>query len=234
MKKIVSLFIFIGLIVVNSACSSNHSLEDSTKETNKTAEIPSDIQYVDNSELVNTVSYNSFEDLEKNADLIVIAQALKPFEEREHQEIYQDIPEDNSKLLIDGYTETEILIKKVLKQPETENKTAGDTMFVQEPAFIFTEDNVKKIRTVDYYRPINDKDDYLLFFNKSGWNDGSYTSMNWNNGKFSLQQTDELKHVLSKSNSLDQEVLHKQIVEHQAMRKITFETYANEINEVLK
>lgn len=234
-RRFVSLFLLVGGVIAMAACSTDTLVEQPSKkiETQRSSDI-TELEYIDNSEMTITVSYNDFSELEKNADFVLIARALKPFKERKPEEIYQDIQEDNSKILIDGYTDTEIVIKSVLKQPKQESKVKGDTMFIQEPAFIFEDDGIKKVRTIENYRPINDTDDYILFLNKSGWEDGSYTSMNWNNGRFSLQQSDELEKVLANARNLEQSVIKEQVDHHQSMQKLVFEKYSNEIDEVLK
>ena len=241
-KKWVIISLVMSSFVMISGCSAKQTntnesgTEENKKDTASTKEPVSKdaLVYEDNADLVITLSYDNLSDLEDEADVIIIAQAIKPFEERQPAYIYEKIEEDGTEMLTEGYTQTEVVIKNIIKKPGKFAIIEGDNMFVKEPLFIVEENNVKTVKTIDYYRPINEKDDYVIFLKESGLNDNTYYITNGNNGKFSLQNPNELKNVLNTSRTIDTVTTSDLVERNNILREEVLNQYKENIESVLK
>lgn len=179
----------------------------------------------------NFISYDSFDTLEQHSELIIIAQATKEFEHREHVNTFHETAEDNyqSKMLIDGITKTKVHIKKILKQPEDAHFNEGDLLTVIEPITIFKDvDNVKKIKTISHYQAIG-MEDTILFLMKNSY--GDYGVINMNNGRYSLTNMDEFQTTKTLSASEERERA-EDFKQHQKIKESILKTYRSEITEV--
>jgi len=179
----------------------------------------------------NFISYDSFDTLEQNSELIMIAQATENFEDREHINTFYETPEDKyqTKFLIDGITKTNVHIKKILKQPEDAHFNEGDLLTVIEPITIFKDiDNVKKIKTISHYQAIG-MEDTILFLMKNSY--GDYGVINMNNGRYSLTNTDEFQTTKTLSASEERERA-EDFKQHQKIKESILKTYRSEITEV--
>ncbi len=179
----------------------------------------------------NFVSYENFDTLEQNSELIIIAQATEKFEDREHINKYHETPEDKyqPKFLIEGITKTNVKIKEVLKQPESENYREGQILSVIEPITIFEDtDKIKKIKTISNYKEIG-TDDYILFLQKNTF--GEYGVINMNNGRYNLSNTDEFNSIKTLSASEEREQA-EDLLQHQEIKETILKTYGVEIKEI--
>lgn len=219
-KKLIFLTVvvtFIGLIIFTTNLPT-HSKED------KIDELPIV------SSNGNYINYDNFDELEQNSELIIIAQATKNFEDREHINKFHETPEDKyqPKFLIEGITKTEVNIKEILKQPENEHFNEGEILSVIEPISIFEDvDKVKKIKTVSNYKEIG-TDDYILFLKKNSYDE--YGVINMNNGRFNLNNNDEFNTI--KVTAREERELHEDSLLHQQIKETILKKYDAKIKEI--
>ncbi|AVK84936.1 hypothetical protein C3943_15960 [Lysinibacillus sp. B2A1] len=218
---------FIGLIIftTNLPTHSEEGKIDKLPNEEKINEIPIV------SSNGNYISFENLDTLEQNSELIIIAQATKNFEDREHINKFHETPEDEyqPKFLIEGITKTEVNIKEILKQPEDEQYNEGEIISVIEPISIFEDvDKVKKIKTVSNYEAIG-TDDYILFLKKNSY--GEYGVINMNNGRFNLSNNNEVNTIKTLTASEERE-LNEDALQHQQIKETIFKKYDAEIKEI--
>ncbi len=229
-KKLIFLTVivaFMGLIIITTNLPKNkeESKIDELPNNRKTEEIPIV------SSNGNFINYANLDILEQNSDLIIIAQATENFEEREHINKFYETPEDKyqPKFLIEGFTKTEVNIKKILKQPQDKHYNEGEIIGVIEPITIYEDaDKVKKIKTISNYKEIG-TDEYILFLKKNTY--GEYGVINMNNGRYNLSNTDEFNTIKTLTASEEREQ-HEDLIQHQEIKESIFKKYIAEIKEI--
>lgn len=179
------LVVIICLVLFNS--STNKSMANSSKisdsgETNTTIrEVITEVNYE---------TYETVEELDNGADVILIGSPTKEFEEREHVIKFTE-PNGliTNKHISDYYTLSEIKVKKILKEDSRlQTKLNGDLLKVIEPLAIvdYGEEKVKLMR--EGYTEMKKNSRYIIFLKKN--TNGDYSVINMSKGKFNLDDTD--------------------------------------------
>ena len=126
-------------------------------------------------------SYQSVNEMYNDADLVVLAKPAKNFIDRDHHSNYYNL----SKTAIGGfYTNTEINIEKILKDPSEVPKT----LTIIEPVTLIQGLNGKTELSYENYKPMKKNSPYVIFMRKNTF--GNYSVINMQNGKFNMDKTD--------------------------------------------
>ena len=146
----------------------------------------------------NYMKYDLLSQLEESSDAIIIGKALKDFDDREHKLSFFD---DGT--LEDFYTLTDIEVSKVFKS-NFNDISENQKIEIVEPVSLKGND----IITYSGYRPLKEKEEYIIFLAKNSY--GQYSIINMQEGVFSynVSQSDTLK---LDDNSLYGEVYKKYI-----------------------
>ncbi|OZM58046.1 hypothetical protein CIB95_00250 [Lottiidibacillus patelloidae] len=132
----------------------------------------------------NFIEATTLEQLENKTDLIVIATTSQAFLDRKH--VFKYMKDNNGNDLpgiTDLFTRTEIIIEKIIKQPEDEKFAINDKLQIIEP---ISYDARKKVKvTLAHYEELEVNETYILFLGKNTF--GNYSLLNMNNGKFKLK-----------------------------------------------
>lgn len=129
----------------------------------------------------NEITFETPEELDAAADLIIIASPSDEFMDREHKVSYFD-----DSTIQDYYTLTEVQIDKVIKAPSDFNLSNNNTISIIEPVGIVG----KRKLVTNHYEELKEKSSYLLFLQQNSM--GQYAIINNNLGKFNLDDTNSL------------------------------------------
>lgn len=129
------------------------------------------------------VTYKTADELEKNADLVVLGTPLNNFEDREH---YTTKFSDGA--IQDFYTLTNIRIEKVIKTNNDPAIKQANTIKFVEPLTLFQTMDGKKKLIRDEYKEVKKGSKYIFYLKKNTF--GNYSIINLNNGKFNTDNTD--------------------------------------------
>lgn len=127
------------------------------------------------------IGFNSIEDLDAHADLIVVGTPVLPFEEREHKVTYY---EDG--VVQDFYTVTDFKVDKVIKDSKQAVKN-GIIQYFEPISIVTQEKGPKVIYSIADYQEVQQGEKYLVFLREN--DKGHYATINMNNGKFALEET---------------------------------------------
>lgn len=144
--------------------------------------------------MASVVSY-PLEEMPETADLVVTAEAVQPFEEREHIANYNETPEDHlqPKTFTGGFTRTKVVIKDIIKPNERDALTIGDELTIYEPTTIFEEADGHYVKyAAENYVALRQDTTYLLFLVKPDPTSPDYGLQNFNEGRFALDDDKEL------------------------------------------
>jgi len=133
----------------------------------------------------NYVQVNSAKELYDNAELIIIAEPIENFMDRNHEATYSG---DNS--LEDYYTETLVNVTEVIKKPQHLAVETSKTFSIVEPAVGIVKNNAgEQIKIVtDSYTEMKKDMSYLIFLQKNI--NGDY-SVTYNTlGKYNIDNKD--------------------------------------------
>ncbi|MFJ3387414.1 hypothetical protein [Lysinibacillus sp. NPDC086135] len=133
----------------------------------------------------NEITFETPDELDAAADLIIIASPSDEFLDREHKVSYFD---DGT--IQDYYTLTEVQIDKVIKAPSDFNLSNNNTISIIEPVGIVDRSVGKRKLVTNNYEELKEKSSYILFLKQNSM--GQYAIINNNLGKFSLDNTDSL------------------------------------------
>lgn len=133
----------------------------------------------------NEITFETPEELDAAADLIIIASPSDEFMDREHKVSYFD---DGT--IQDYYTLTEVQIDKVIKAPSDFNLSNNNTISIVEPVGIVERSVGKRKLVTNHYEELKEKSSYLLFLQQNSM--GQYAIINNNLGKFNLDDTNSL------------------------------------------
>lgn len=150
--------------------------------------------------------YNSLEELEINADLIIVGHPIKEFSKREHITTYYDSGD-----IQDMYTLTEIKIKENIKKPSDSVLRNEDTITIIEPVGLIQEFDGKKKIVMHGYSELKKDSDYIIFLTKN--THGNYAIIGNNLGKYNIDGTD-LTDTLSEHDNEDIKLGEHQEDEH--------------------
>lgn len=150
--------------------------------TNSNSENQQDLASTDNilSLQADYVDFENLNELEKDADLIVIGKPIHEFSDRNHFNIYG---EEND--LEDFYTETEVNIIQIIKG--NEKIDLEETLKVIEPITYVSED--KLTITTEGYTALEKNLDYIIFLKENDF--GDYGVIFNNAGKYDINSLSE-------------------------------------------
>lgn len=133
----------------------------------------------------NEITFETPEELDAAADLIIIASPSKEFMDREHKTTFFD---DGT--IQDYYTLTEVQVEKVIKAPNDFNLPKNNAISIIEPVGIVERSIGKRKLITNHYQELKEKSSYILFLKQNSA--GQYALINNNLGKFNLDNTDPL------------------------------------------
>lgn len=123
------------------------------------------------------ISYDDINELDKVADLIIVASTDQNFENRLHKAKYF-----SDGALEDFYSVTNVKVYKVLKGADGIKN--GSDLNIIEPASLIQTATGKQRLLRDDYQPLEKNKHYILFLKKN--DSGQYSIINMNLGKFDL------------------------------------------------
>lgn len=141
------------------------------------------------------LSYEGLTDLEKMADLVVIAEPTTDFINRDHV-----IKRGENESIEDFYTNTEIKIHEILLENDNSNYKSGDFLSIIEPSSVLETDGEEYEFIMDHYTSTNKNSDYVFFLKKNTF--GEYSLIGNQIGKFNIDGSDP-KDMAIESKSLD-------------------------------
>jgi len=133
----------------------------------------------------NEITFNTPEELDAAADLIIIASPFKKFMDREHKVTFF---EDGT--IQDYYTLTEVQVDKVIKAPNNFHLPQNNTIKIIEPVGIVKRSTGKRKLVTNDYEELKEKSSYIMFLQQNSM--GQYGIINNNLGKFNLDNKDPL------------------------------------------
>lgn len=131
------------------------------------------------------VGYLTLDDLDKSAELIVLASPVADFKDRNHVVKYTN----NKKVIGDFYTITDLKITKVIKSPDDFSLNKAKTIQIIEPiGMIETSKGLSKY-LINGYREMKKNSKYIVFLKKN--TQGTYYGViNADKGKYNIDNTD--------------------------------------------
>ncbi|KOS63521.1 hypothetical protein FJQ98_09025 [Lysinibacillus agricola] len=133
----------------------------------------------------NEITFETPEELDAAADLIIIASPSKEFMDREHKVTFFD---DGT--IQDYYTLTEVQVDKVIKAPNNFHLSKNNAISIIEPVEIVERNTGKRKLVTNRYKELKEKSSYILFLKQNSM--GQYALINNNLGKFNLDNKDPL------------------------------------------
>jgi hypothetical protein len=128
--------------------------------------------------------YATIDELDADADLIIVGSPTQDFESRKHEKTYF---EDG--LLQDFYTITGVKVKSIIKQPADFNMNKANIIEIIEPiSVISTPEGDKKIK-IENYSALKKGSFYVIFLKKNTF--GNYAVLNLEAGKYNIDKTDK-------------------------------------------
>lgn len=140
--------------------------------------------------------YNSVDDMDQKAGLIVRAIPTKEFADRDHVTTTFSDGE-----LQDFYTFTELTITDVFKKPDGLDLQAGSELRVIETIGYDDPATKKQKITRNHYTEMEKDKEYIVFLHANS--DGDYVVMNANLGKFDLSGEQPISPSLQSSGDVD-------------------------------
>lgn len=178
-KKVAITTVVTGLVLSLGVWSAN-SLNVATSKSETSKSIP--IQKV----YGNHMLFDSIEEVEQHADLIVVGKITKDLEENQPV-----VTRNSGGGIEDFYTVTDFEVKKVLK-----GSTANNNIQVLQPAVIMNEVGTQTLLIREDYSLLKKGSSYLLFLVQV--EGGGYSIISINQGKFSLDKTDQKEQEIEK------------------------------------
>ena len=106
----------------------------------------------------NEITFNTPEELDATADLIIIASPSKEFMDREHKVTFFDDGTNQ-----DYYTLTEVQVDKVIKAPNNFHLSKNNTINIIEPVGIVGRNTGKRKLITNHNKEFKEKSSYMLF-----------------------------------------------------------------------
>lgn len=181
---------------IEKAVETNEEIQKVKYPSQFTAE---EIQKMPLIESISTVISYELNDMPETADLIVLAEAVKPYEAREHVANYGETPEDKIQPIFfaGGYTKTEVIIKKIIKPSVKNDVMVGDEITIIEPLTIFQQPDDSYARyATENYVALDGTSTYLLFLVQPDPASNTYGIQNFNEGRFSINDSNEFEKAL--------------------------------------
>lgn len=171
----------------------------------------------------NYIKYESAEELEKGAELILIGNTKTEFMKREHITTFM-----SNGAIADFYTLLDFNIKEVVKKPSDFSLDSSKMIKIIEPAGFITKEKIKSeehnVNTIikdETYEPLEKNVDYIVFLKKN--DKGQYGIINMYRGKFELN-----KNINPKFHSNEEE-LDKS---YKKMKEEVLKKYSNNIEKI--
>ncbi|MBO9609665.1 MAG: hypothetical protein J7639_27160 [Paenibacillaceae bacterium] len=131
----------------------------------------------------NYIKYQTLNDLENGAQLIILAEPLKSFNDRTHKTTYYA---DGA--IQDFYTLTDVKIHKIYKKPNELNLDSKQLSIV-EPVGIMKRNSGNFKLLSNHFVELNQGNKYILFLAKNSF--GQYSIINSNEGKYNIDGKDQ-------------------------------------------
>ena len=138
----------------------------------------------------NYIAYSNVDKLDNASEMIIIGEATKPFEDREH--VIKQFDDGN---IQDFYTLTDFKIHKIIKKSADAQVVEGDTLPIIEPISYTNGLEGKTIITSDGYKQIESGNKYIVFLGKN--TEGQYGVINNELGKFDINNPEPSKQIQS-------------------------------------
>jgi hypothetical protein len=111
-------------------------------------------------------TYSTIESMQQEADLVVVASPIKPFDQRNHVTTYVDGP-NGEKYPENVFTLTDIKIKKILAAKDESFKKLKNASVIEEVGIFKDNDEINKKLLFEGYEEMNEKQDYILYLKKN-------------------------------------------------------------------
>lgn len=221
--RTLKMLITIQCILFIVACSNNEISSERSEANEQSQEISKVNNEIETIFIHgNYVVYESEIDLYEDADLVVLANPIDSFVDREHVARYTPPQGGAPKTLEDFFTRTTIKIKKVLKSPKGLDIQDNSELDIIEPVSIIENGGVQKKFTVENYIEIEKDNHYIIYLKDNTY--GEFGVINMNNGRFNLKSEEQLQSLMQHSHNDD-------IDKHEEMKKQVFERFENEIKD---
>ncbi|MDT0124905.1 hypothetical protein Q9R46_19730 [Paenibacillus sp. RRE4] len=147
------------------------------------------------------LGFDNVEELDRNADLIIIGSTAEEFQDRKHITTTFD-----DGVIQDFYTLTNLNIDSVIKKPDDSDISTGQTLEAIEPIG-YTDPAIKDTKiTLNDYTELEKDITYIMFLEKN--DQGNYVLINLNLGKFNLEEpeitTNAMRSLNNSSENTDQ------------------------------
>jgi hypothetical protein len=193
-KNLVATTLFAGIILAFGGLAAySHNMDLSQTKNTVTQTLPTrnndNVITSDNTivlrVLANHAVYTSVEELESNADLIVVGKTIKDFD-RNKPFIRKNPKSRGGRGIAEFYTITPFEVKKVLK-----GSGNGTGISLIQPAVLIDQSNKqeKRLLILDDYTLLKKNSSYLLYLAKT--DGGMYGVLGVSQGKFNLDKTDK-------------------------------------------
>lgn len=159
------------------------------------------------------VGYRTLDNLDKEAELIVVGSPIRDFKERNHVTTYIN----NTEVVNTFYTITELKVNKIIKSPEDFSLNKSKTIQIIEPIGLMeTSEGLVKYY-MNSYREMKKDSKYVIFLKKN--TQGTYYGViNLNMGKFNIDNTDSDDNGKAVKDNKNKDYL--ELIEQQVQEKI--------------
>ena len=129
--------------------------------------------------------YDALEDLEEEADAILIGMATEKFEDRDHQATYIN----DDEVLADFRTLTNFKVIEIIKKNDSVSLEKNEIIKISEPiTLIQTIVGKQKIKR-EHYQELEKGQKYIVYLRQN--DEGTLCIMNMNNGKFNIEKEEK-------------------------------------------
>lgn len=152
------------------------------------------------------VGYANVDELDNDADLILIGTPTQDFIDRTSNNTYYSDGE-----IQDISTLTDFKIERVIKNKE--DVDLGEEIQIIEPISIIEQEGKQVVLTVEDYMELQKGKNYIIFLGKNTF--GKYSIINMNNGRFAIEEGNNLERSMmedstqERHNEFQKEVLEK-------------------------
>lgn len=214
------IFIGISSLLVLTACGSVQV----SKTSNQTLPVSGTEKSIERVVLHgNFVKFDDEDQLNDEADLIVIASSNDSFLDREHVSVYSPAEDDAPETLSDVYSKNKIIIKEILKPDDNYDLNIGDVLEVIEPVAVVEENDEKQIISIENYLEMEEDINYIIYLGLNSY--GEYSVINMNNGRFNIDGEDSIVNIEGHGHNNEKE-------EHEEFKEQVLETYDDELEDL--
>lgn len=214
------IFVGISSLLVLTACGSVQV----SKTSNQTLPVSDTEKSIERVMLHgNFVKFDDEDQLNDEADLIVIASSSDSFLDREQFSVYSPAEDDAPETLSDVYSKNKIIIKEILKPDDNYDLNIGDVLEVIEPVAVVEENDEKQIISIENYLEMEEDINYIIYLGLNSY--GEYSVINMNNGRFNIDGEDSIVNIEGHGHDNEKE-------EHEEFKEQVLETYDDELEDL--